>query len=288
MSTKKSILVATPVHTDQLNLHYVISLFKIINDSDSPFRVNVFWRRGSLINRCRNELVGYFLDENYDYIFFIDSDIVDFAEAFLKIANKYIELEKTMPLLILSAAYPIKYFNFDYIKKENNILDNDNWTQAMLNYNINTKSLAENDMSTFIKEAKNNNGIVDASSSGGGFMMCSRYVITEMIKKYPETSYTNFANAKLLPTKTYNLFHSFVCPVTNYYISEDYGFCYIFKAMGGNIKVDATVSLSHYGEQKFTGSVYESIMLREKKSETEDVNKKNDVSGNETNTIYID
>ncbi len=39
---KKKILIATPVHTDQLILPYVTSIFQIINNKDSPFEVNVF------------------------------------------------------------------------------------------------------------------------------------------------------------------------------------------------------------------------------------------------------
>ena len=77
---KKKILIATPIHTDHLIMQYVTSVFQLINNKESPFEVNIFWRRGSLVNRGRNELVGYFLESQYEYIFFIDSDIVDFVE----------------------------------------------------------------------------------------------------------------------------------------------------------------------------------------------------------------
>ena len=264
---KKKILIATPVHTDQLILPYVTSIFQIINNKDSPFEVNVFWRRGSLVNRARNELVGYFLESGYDYIFFIDSDIVNFVDAFYKIAHRYIELEHLFPLLVLGAVYPIKHFNFDQVQES----DQMNWQQVMLNYNVNLKDININNQS-IIEEADKNNGIVKAQSIGGGFMMFSRYVIEKMIERYPETEYNNFINDTLVAKNNYNLFHSFVEPESKFYISEDYGFCYFFNNMGGTLLTDIYIPLSHYGDQIFSGSLYESLKLKSNKKE-EDTNK---------------
>ena len=217
--SKKKILIATPIHTDNLIMQYVTSVFQLINNKKSQFEVNVFWRRGSLINRGRNELVGYFLESEYEYIFFIDSDIVNFVDSFYQIASSYIELEKSNPLLVLGAIYPIKHFNFEYVENEAQI-KKENWQQIMLNYNVNIKNLGANN-SLVINEADKKNGFIESESIGGGFMMFSRYVINKMIEKYPESSYKNFANDKLLAKQNYNLFHSFVEPENNYYLSED-------------------------------------------------------------------
>ena len=257
---KKKILIATPIHTDQLLLQYVSTVFQLINNKDTPFEVNVFWRRGSLVNRGRNELVGYFLESDYDYIFFVDSDIINFADAFYGIATKYIELEQLFPLLVLGAIYPIKHFNFDYIKNKEQI-SYQNWQQIMLNYNVNLKDLGINNENV-IKEAEENNGLVKAQSIGGGFMMISRHVINQMIEKFPETEYKNFENDKLVAKKNYNLFHSFVEPNSKFYLSEDYGFCYQFIQMGGTLLADISIPLSHYGEHSYTGSLYETLQLK--------------------------
>ena len=270
-SLKKKILIATPIHTDQLILQYVSSVFQLINNKDSEFEVNVFWRRGSLVNRARNELVGYFLESNYDYIFFIDSDIVNFVDAFYKIATKYIELEKLFPLLVLGAVYPIKHFNFDYVKNKEQV-SYKNWQQVMLNYNVNLKDLGINNENV-IKDAEENNGIVKAQSIGGGFMMISKQVLNKMIEKFPETEYKNFDNDKFVANKNYNLFHSFIEPNSQFYLSEDYGFCYHFVQMGGTLLADISVPLSHYGEHSYTGSLYETLQL---KSFIESNNQNND------------
>jgi hypothetical protein len=268
---KKKILIATPIHTDNLILQYVSSVFQLINNKDTPFEVNIFWRRGSLVNRGRNELVGYFLESDYEYIFFIDSDIVNFVESFYQIASSYIEIEKNNPLLVLGAIYPIKHFNFDYLKNENQLKEND-WQQIMLNFNVNIQTLGI-DNNSLIKECNDNNGFVNAISIGGGFMMFSKYVVNKMIEKYPETEYRNFANDNLVAKKNYNLFHSFVEPESKFYLSEDYGFCYNFKKMGGLILTNIKIKLSHYGEQIFTGSLYDSLKLKNIKNE--ELSKKN-------------
>lgn len=258
---KKKILIATPIHTDQLILQYVSSVFQLINNKESPFEVNVFWRRGSLVNRARNELVGYFLETDYDYLFFVDSDIVNFVDSFYKIALKYIEIEQLFPLLVLGAIYPIKHFNFEYVNNKEQVTYK-NWQQVMLNYNVNIKDLGINNKN-IIKEAEENNGIVKAQSIAGGFMMMSRHVLEQMIQKYPETAYRNFENDNLVAKQNYNLFHSFVEPESKFYLSEDYGFCYNFIQMGGTILADISLPLSHYGEHSYTGSLYETLQLKE-------------------------
>ena len=103
-------------------------------------------------------------------------------------------------------------------------------------------------------------------------MMFSRFVLNKMIEEYPESAYNNFYNDTLLAKKNYNLFHSFVEPNSKFYLREDYGFCYNFKKIGGKILVDIKVKLSHYGEQIFTGSLYESLKLR---NENNNIKKKN-------------
>jgi hypothetical protein len=251
---KKKILIATPIHTDQLILQYVNSIFQIINQG-TLYEVNVSWRKGSLVNRVRNELVGHFLESPYEYIFFIDSDIVDFIDAFYKIVHHYLTLEKENPFLVMGAAYPIKHFHFDYVKNSS-IFQKKNWTQLMLHYNINIDS-----DSSVTQEADKNGGIVEASSLGGGFMMFSKNVILNLIEKHPEYEYKNFKDDALLAKKNYNIFHSFIDNESKYYLSEDYGFCKRIIESGGKIYADITIPLSHYGSQVFHGSLYNTLQL---------------------------
>ena len=92
--------------------------------------------------------------------------------------------------------------------------------------------------------------------------MFSRFVVNKMIEKYPESEYKNFANDTLVAKKNYNLFHSFVEPISKFYLSEDYGFCFNFKKIGGLLLANIKIKLSHYGEHAFKGSLYETLKLK--------------------------
>lgn len=260
---KKKILIATPQHTDHLLLQYVQSAFKIMNDK-SVYDVNVYFKRGSLVNRCRNELVGYFLESPYDYIFFIDSDIINFENEFVTIVNQYMEMEKDNPNIMLGAIYPIKHFNFDYVNNLADMKDKE-WEQIMLNYNVNIHHLGSNNHEV-IKEADNNNGLVKANEIAGGFMMFSKKVLIDIINKHPERKYSAFINEHLAPKNNlYNLFHSYVHPQSRFYLSEDYGFCNLFRENGGTIYANIKLPLTHYGEHAFRGSLYNTLSLRDPK-----------------------
>ena len=67
---RKKILIATPIHNDNLLLSYVQSVFAVTNNKNNSYDITVFFRKGSLVNRCRNELLAYFLESDCDYIFF--------------------------------------------------------------------------------------------------------------------------------------------------------------------------------------------------------------------------
>ena len=251
---KKKLLIATPIHNDNLLLSYVQSVFAITNDKNKSYDVTVFFRKGSLVNRCRNELLAYFLESDFDYIFFIDSDIVNFEDSFYKTVESYFELEKTIPKLMVGAVYPIKHYNFDHQFKGQ--------PEGILNYNVNIKDL-NIDNNAILMEADQNNGFVNCQDIAGGFMMFSRKVLLDMIAFYPESKYSAFLKDKHLPREhLYNLFHSFVEENTRFYLSEDYGFCYYFRKMGGLIYANIKLKLSHLGEEKFTGALYNTLQIQ--------------------------
>lgn len=259
---KKKIFIATPIHTNTLILHYVTSVFKLtdlFNKNNSEYELYVQFRHGSLINRCRNELVNIFMETNFDYIFFIDSDIVNFEQQFLSIINAFFILEPKIPLLMLGAIYPIKYYNFhhklDYTKE--------NWPEGLLYHNANIPLLGL-DNEAIMKEADMNNGFVLADQIAGGFMMFSKKSLEKMFEYYPERRYNRYHNdISQSNNYLYNLFDSYIEQYSGnkHYLSEDYAFCELFKKAGGQIYANIKLPLSHFGEHAFTGSLYNSLLL---------------------------
>jgi hypothetical protein len=256
---KKNIYIATPIHTSSLSLNYVTSLFKLINNNPE-LNINVQFRHSSLVNRGRNELLNLFMNSNYDYIFFIDSDIVNFEDQFLSIIKSFFVLELQIPLLMLGAIYPIKHYNFHY--KLNNTQEK--WQEALLDYNVNIPLLGVNN-DAILKEAEQNGGFVSTGQLAGGFMMFSKNTLKEMFNFYPDRKYNRFYNDVNTPNNyLYNLFDSYVEKFSGFdhYLSEDYGFCELFKQMGGKIYSNIKLPLSHAGEEVFTGSLYNTLMLK--------------------------
>ena len=74
-------------------------------------------------------------------------------------------------------------------------------------------------------------------------------------EKYPERKYNIGPNEFLYKNSNnylYNFFDSFIIDNVNgnkikekCYLSEDYGFCYLWEKIGGEIFADITTSLSH-------------------------------------------
>ena len=259
------ILICTPLHGTKLELGYVLSIFRIMGNLPKGFQVDVNFRQGSLVNRCRNELLGFFLASSYDYVFFIDSDIVRFENAFFRVANAYKRVEQVIPMIILGGAYPIKHYNFD---KTNNLKQPCDLRENLLNFNINPaleirKIPPGSDYAEALaKEAMCNRGLLECSSSGGGFLMFSRKLVEMIIKKKPELQYKKHYNDTLLPNNLYNLFHSYIDPETKNYLSEDYGFCKLAESCGANVYINIVEKLGHVGTETFFGSYNDNLRNR--------------------------
>lgn len=71
--------------------------------------------------------------------------------------------------------------------------------------------------------------------AGTGFMMIRRHVFDDMKKRYPERIYGD----------CFSWFDPRVDG--DVYLSEDYAFCQDWREMGGEIILDPTIRLTHYG-----------------------------------------
>ena len=249
---KSKFFIATPCYGGQLNEPYfrsVIKMMTFFNGHQIPLAFGTIANE-SLVTRARNVLVAYFLASDYTHLMFVDADIEFQTEDILKL---YAHKKD-----VVVGAYPKKGVAWDKIRanltdpanKDKNLSDRD-MASFGSDYAINFKFVN--------KEAKTiavENGLIKLHDAGTGFMMISREAILKMVKAYPELKYNNdvnIANAEL-KDHFYALFDTMIDPVDRRYLSEDYTFCRRWQEIGGDVWLDPSISLNHYGHFCFQGN----------------------------------
>ena len=249
---KNKFFIATPCYGGQLNEPYfrsVIKMMTFFNGHQIPLAFGTIANE-SLVTRARNVLVAYFLASDYTHLMFIDADIEFQTEDILKL---YAHKKD-----VVVGAYPKKGVAWDKIRS--NLTDPAN----------KDKELSDRDMASFgsdyainfkfvNKEAKSiavENGLIKLHDAGTGFMMISREAILKMIKAYPELKYNNDVNIANADLKDhfYALFDTMIDPIDRRYLSEDYTFCRRWQEIGGDVWLDPSISLNHYGHFCFQGN----------------------------------
>ena len=77
-----------------------------------------------------------------------------------------------------------------------------------------------------------------------------------MIEKFPDLKYINDIDGYMgAGDHFYDFFKAGVNPVSKKYESEDYGFCQLWRSLGGNITILPDITLSHIGKYAFKGNV---------------------------------
>ena len=249
---KNKFFIATPCYGGQLNEPYfrsVIKMMTFFNQHQIPLAFGTIANE-SLVTRARNVLLAYFLASDYSHLLFIDADIEFQTEDVLKLYAH----DKD----VVVGAYPKKGVAWDKIRS--NLTDPANKDREM----------SDRDMASFgsdyainfqflDKETKTigvENGLVKLHDAGTGFMMIKREAILKMIKAYPEFKYNNDVNINndSLKDKFYAMFDTMIDPIDRRYLSEDYTFCRRWQAIGGDIWLDPSISLNHYGHFCFQGN----------------------------------
>jgi len=249
---KNKFFIATPCYGGQLNEPYfrsVIKMMTFFNQHQIPLAFGTIANE-SLVTRARNVLLAYFLASDYSHLLFIDADIEFQTEDVLKLYAH----DKD----VVVGAYPKKGVAWDKIRS--NLTDPTNKDREM----------SDRDMASFgsdyainfqflDKETKTigvENGLVKLHDAGTGFMMIKREAILKMIKAYPEFKYNNDVNINndSLKDKFYAMFDTMIDPIDRRYLSEDYTFCRRWQAIGGDIWLDPSISLNHYGHFCFQGN----------------------------------
>lgn len=83
------------------------------------------------------------------------------------------------------------------------------------------------------------NGPTKVDYAGTGFMMINRDVFVRLKEAYPELKHTESIG------ECWAFFETFIWNDT--YLSEDYAFCQRFRDIGGEITLDPSIKLKHWG-----------------------------------------
>ena len=249
---KNKFFIATPCYGGQLNEPYfrsVIKMMTFFNGHQIPLAFGTIANE-SLVTRARNVLVAYFLASDYTHLMFIDADIEFQTEDLLKL---YAHKKD-----VVVGAYPKKGVAWDRIRS--NLADPANKEKTLSDreiaafgsdYAINFKFVDKETKTIGVE-----NGLIKLHDAGTGFMMISRAAILKMIKAYPELKYNNDVNIANADLKDhfYALFDTMIDPIDRRYLSEDYTFCRRWQEIGGDVWLDPSISLNHYGHFCFQGN----------------------------------
>jgi hypothetical protein len=201
-------------------------------------------RRGdSLVTRCRNDCVAYFLaNPQFTHLFFIDADIGFSAEA----AFRLLLCDHD----VAAGVYPLKREDWPAAGVPQGTT-RERFEALYARYTVNTGKPGEDSVELVIDR----DGFMKVREAPTGFMCIKRGVFDRLIAAYSELQYVPDWPKGTYPEGGvhYRFFDVMVDPESRRYLSEDYGFCRLWEKSGGEVYVDANSNLSHQGERLYTG-----------------------------------
>ena len=222
--------------------HFMFSVMKLVYEGQRrgiAFSLDCIYFE-SLIARARNAAAASFLNQpDCDYMMFIDSDISFEPESFFSL----LKADKD----VISGLYPKKYISNSKVK-----LLFDRGPELLNNY----EPLCT-DFATEIPFNKNVNTVEEVKYAATGFMLFKKRVFNQIAREVPNIAYKNDIDGYMgYGDKFYDFFPCKVNEITKKYESEDYGFCNLYRSIGGKIYVDTTCTLTHYGWKGYTGNFH--------------------------------
>lgn len=249
-SRNVSVMIATPMYGGMCSGHYMTGVVGAIA-ALSGSGVSVFFSNlmnESLITRARNELARQFLENDFDYLMFIDADISFDGAAVLELlaANRD----------IVCGVYPRKEIFWDGVRKaalrgETDLKDFSGAFAMNLPLNIVTSEL-------------DREGLLEVQHGATGFMLIHRRVFEQLAPHVGEyrISSTRTADGNYLSPLTREYFATSIDSATGVLLSEDYHFCEAWRKIGGRIYVKPSIRLEHVGTYVYGGDLVKSSQGR--------------------------
>ncbi len=238
-------LIATPSHDGKYFHNYVLSMLNFSNAAmQVGLRIQAQLHQGeSLITRARNNCVAEFLaNPDYTHLFWIDADIGFSAEAAFRLLSSGYE--------VCAGVYPLKRENWP----EGGVpagTTQQSFEASYTYYTVNTDAPADGSELVVTVQP---DGFMEVDQAPTGFMLIKRNVFERMIQAYPDHRYVPDSPGVIDRGLHYRFFDVGVDPQTLRYLSEDYSFCQLWRALGGRIYADANSTLTHHGYKIYRGN----------------------------------
>lgn len=216
------------------NTEYMMSILKLLNAAkDSKLNISfypIFFE--SLVSRARNAAVAHFLeDKENTHILFIDSDIIFEPEDVFKLLQSNKE--------VVAGIYPKKYIVWDRLKK---------YPEA---------ERVDFPVGGSVKMTEDN--FLEMDYLPTGFLLISRTAINKIIKAHPELKYKNDIDGYMSAGD--NFYDLFKVGIRNgIYESEDWGFCSLWKSVGGKVLIHPEINVKHLGWHEYSGNLLNYII----------------------------
>lgn len=260
--------ILTPCFASLCYVNYVQCLMATV-ELFRQFNIKLkieFCKSDSLVSRARNNLIARGMtDKEATHFLFIDNDITWEPIDILKLLMADKDL--------VGGIYPLKNYDWDKLVKDTVNPYNSNIIQTML------KRKNESQLSGIVTDSamiqhnllryninylgqylEINNNLAKVKHLATGFMMIKRKLLTNMMKAFPSTKYTDDINF-LKQNENEMAYALFDCGVEDgHYYSEDWMFCDRWSKMGGEIYADVSINLTHTGIEDYKGCYVSTII----------------------------
>jgi len=234
-----TIYVGTPCFGGLVTTGYMTSIIKLMQYSEAhSFGVSLnLLGRDSLITRSRNTLVSeFFRASEASHFMFIDADLAFEPE----LVHRMLAFDED----VVGGMYPVKALRWEQPAV---IREREPPQTATLQY-----------VGKFCEgaELERRGPFATGVYCATGFMMMKRRVVERLIEAHPECAYASdhvYVPGKAA-TPSYALFECTIDPATREYLSEDFGFSRMWRAIGGKIWLDVEGALTHTGPHDFVGN----------------------------------
>jgi len=214
------------------------------------FSTGIFFE--SLISRARNASAAACLHYDCDYLLFIDADIAfDPSDVF-----KLLEHNKD----VVCGVYPKKYYSASKVKylanNHKEVFETDKWKSSSVDF------ATEMD-EAFLQKVAQKQKLIEVNYAATGFMLIRKTVFEQIIREKPDIHYKNDVDgySAFNNNDFYDFFPAQVNRSSKKYESEDYGFCNLWRSLGGKIYVDPTINLHHVGTCSYNGNLTEQSQI---------------------------